>query len=72
VHGRGRDRGVEDPNARSDPFVQLDHDEEELDPISMGYQPGTFVPMDRLVLEEDPYGWQSEADPAALGWDEYD
>lgn len=72
VHGRGRDRGVEDANTAREPFAEQDVQDVDESGISLGYQPGTFVPMDRLVLEEDPYGWQSEADPADLGWDVYD
>lgn len=72
VHGRGQDYGVKDPDESSETSAKIyfgsDNRYKE-NSVLMGCQPGTFVPMDRLVLEEDPYSWQSEADPADLGWD---
>lgn len=61
VHGRGVDPGVSDPRH---PTGKLQTDLELL------HEPALFVPMERLVLEDqDPYSWQTEADPADLGYD---
>lgn len=59
VNGRSRDLGIFDPN---NPLGLPDD-------TVLGRASSTFVPMERLMLDEDAYEWQSEVDPAALGWD---
>lgn len=57
VHGVEKDCGIEDPDGN-------------IDIVTEGIRPqGTFVPLERLALDEDAYDWQAEVDPAVLGWD---
>lgn len=64
VHGRDFDPGLYDPRDTTWGMQSDEYTVQRPEAVM-------FVPMERLVLQEDdPYTLQSEADPAPLDWDE--